>query len=129
LTGLLSAQGGRAYCCGFLNESIVSLDKLRFSLPEDKKITKLLGHEAIAINASEKNIDANNLKTGRVLGREAVGEGAAARMNVLSLAIRNGMNIYSLAQTEMAYCPMVAENYDVLNKAADFAVRRLEKSK
>jgi NADH oxidase (H2O2-forming) len=68
-------------------------------------------------------------KTGRMLGGEAVGEGAAARMNVLSLAIRNGMNIYSLAQTEMAYCPMVAENYDVLNKAADFAVRRLEKSK
>ena len=68
-------------------------------------------------------------KTGRVLGGEAVGEGAAARMNVVSLAIRNGMNIYSLAQTEMAYCPMVAENYDVLNKAADFAVRRLGKSK
>jgi pyruvate/2-oxoglutarate dehydrogenase complex dihydrolipoamide dehydrogenase (E3) component len=68
-------------------------------------------------------------KTGRVLGAQAVGEGAAARMNVLSLAIRNSMNIYSLAQTEMAYCPMVAENYDVLNKAADFAVRRLEKGR
>lgn len=68
-------------------------------------------------------------KTGRVLGGQAVGEGAAARINVLSLAIRKGMDVYSLAQTEMAYCPMVAENYDVLNKAADFAVRRLEKGK
>ncbi|MDP3104054.1 MAG: hypothetical protein Q8M95_05550 [Candidatus Methanoperedens sp.] len=46
-----------------------------------------------------------------------------------SLAIRNSMNVHSLARTEMAYCPMVAENYDVLNKAADFAVRRLEKGK
>lgn len=68
-------------------------------------------------------------KTGRVLGAQAVGAGAAARINVLSLAVRNGMSIYSLAQTEMAYCPMVAENYDVLNKAADFVVRRMEKSK
>jgi len=68
-------------------------------------------------------------KTGRILGAQAVGEGAAARVNVLSLAIRNSMNIYSLTQTEMAYSPMLAENYDVLNKAADFAVRRLEKSK
>jgi len=68
-------------------------------------------------------------KTGRVLGAQAVGEGAAARINVLSLAIRNSMNVHSLARTEMAYCPMVAENYDVLNKAADFAVRRLEKGK
>lgn len=68
-------------------------------------------------------------KTGRVLGGQAVGEGAAARINVLSLAIRKGMDVHSLAQTEMAYCPMVAENYDVLNKAADFAVRRLEKGK
>ncbi len=67
-------------------------------------------------------------KTGRVLGAQAVGEGAAARVNVLSLAIRNRMNIHSLARTEMAYCPMVAENYDVLNKAAVFTVRKLEKS-
>lgn len=68
-------------------------------------------------------------KTGRILGAQAVGEGAAARVNVLSLAIRNGMDIHSLAKTEMAYCPMVAENYDVLNKAADFGIRKMEKGR
>lgn len=68
-------------------------------------------------------------KTGRVIGAQAVGEGAAARVNVLSLAIRCGMDVHSLSRTEMAYCPMVAENYDVLNKAADFAVRRMEKGR
>jgi len=66
-------------------------------------------------------------KTGRILGAQAVGEGAGARMNVLSLAIRTGVDIYSLARTEMAYCPMLAENYDVLNKACDFAVRRMNR--
>ncbi len=68
-------------------------------------------------------------KTGRILGGQAVGEGAGARINVISLAIKAGMDVYALSQTEMAYCPMLAENYDVLNKAADFAVRKLEKRK
>ena len=36
---------------------------------------------------------------------------------------------YSLSQIEMAYCPMLAENYDALNKATDFAVRELQKNR
>lgn len=67
-------------------------------------------------------------KTGKVLGGQIVGDGAGARINVISMAIRCGMDVYSLSRTEMAYCPRVAENYDVLNKAADFAIRKLEKS-
>ncbi len=68
-------------------------------------------------------------KTGKVLGGQVIGEGAGARINVISLAIKCGIDVYLLSQTEMAYCPMLAENYDVLNKAADFAVRKLEKSR
>lgn len=68
-------------------------------------------------------------KTRKVIGGQIVGEGAGARINVISLAIRCGIDVYSLSRTEMAYCPMVAENYDALNKAADFAIRKLEKGK
>ncbi len=68
-------------------------------------------------------------RTGRVLGGQAIGEGAAARINMISLAVKNGMDVYSLSQTETAYCPMLAESYDVLNKAADFAVRKLRKGR
>jgi NADH oxidase (H2O2-forming) len=68
-------------------------------------------------------------KTGKVLGGQAAGEGAGARINVIALAIKCGLDVHSLSQTEMAYCPMLAENYDVLNKAADFAVRKLEKGR
>lgn len=68
-------------------------------------------------------------KTGKVLGAQAIGEGAGARINVIALAIKAGSDVYALSSTEMAYCPMLAENYDVLNKAADFAVRKLEKGK
>jgi NADH oxidase (H2O2-forming) len=68
-------------------------------------------------------------KTGKVLGGQAVGEGAGGRINVIAIAIKVGMDIYELSKVEMAYCPMVAENYDVLNKAADFAVRRMGKGR
>jgi NADH oxidase (H2O2-forming) len=66
-------------------------------------------------------------KTGKVLGAQAVGEGAGARINVISLAVKGGLSIHTLSQAEMAYCPMLAENYDVLNRAADIVVRKLEK--
>jgi len=68
-------------------------------------------------------------KTGRVLGAQAIGEGAGARMNVIALAIKCNLDVYALSRTETAYCPMLAENYDVLNKAADFAVRKLKKGR
>lgn len=68
-------------------------------------------------------------KTGKVLGGQAVGEGAGARINTISLGIKCGIDVYSLSKVETAYCPMIAESYDVLNKAADFAVRKLGKSR
>jgi len=66
-------------------------------------------------------------RSGKLLGAQAVGEGAGWRINVISLAIKCGISVYDLREAEMAYCPMLAENYDVINKAADFAVRKLEK--
>jgi len=68
-------------------------------------------------------------KTGKVIGGQAIGEGAGARINTIALGIKCGIDVYSLRQIEMAYCPMIAESYDVLNKAADFAVRKLEKNR
>ncbi len=65
-------------------------------------------------------------KTGKVLGGQAIGEDAGARINVIALAIKCGIDVYSFSQAEIAYCPMLAENYDVLNKASDFAVRKLK---
>src|SRR5574341_1843634 len=54
--------------CGmpFAIEGIVSLDKLRFSLPEDQQTTKLLEHEAQSINPAEKSIAVKSLRTGDI---------------------------------------------------------------
>lgn len=70
-----------------------------------------------------------DVRTGKVLGGQAVGEGAGSIINVISLGIRCNIDVFSMARTEMAYCPMVGENYNVLNKAADFATRKLEKDR
>ncbi|MBN2488336.1 MAG: FAD-dependent oxidoreductase [Methanosarcinaceae archaeon] len=66
-------------------------------------------------------------KTGKIIGGQAIGEeGAAARVNLVSLAIKAGMNLHDLYSTELAYCPAVAEAYDPLSKACEFAIRKMK---
>ena len=51
--------------CGlpFAIEGIVNLDDLKFSLPEDKQVTKMLGYEARIIDVAKKVLTVTNLKT------------------------------------------------------------------
>lgn len=63
---------------------------------------------------------------GRILGAQAVGEsGAAARINLLSMAIECNIPIKELMRIELAYCPPVSEIQDPLMKALDFGMRRI----
>ncbi len=63
--------------------------------------------------------------SGRVLGAQCAGsEGAASRINLVSMAIEFGLRLDELAGVELAYCPAVSEVYDPLLRAADFGLRR-----
>jgi NADH oxidase (H2O2-forming) len=67
-------------------------------------------------------------ESGRILGGQAIGEeGAAWRINVISVAIKNKMTIEDLTKVELAYCPAVSELYDPLLVAADVALRRFNR--
>jgi len=67
--------------------------------------------------------------SGKILGGQAVGEqGAAWRVNIISLAIREGITITELGKTELAYSPPVSEMYDVLSMAIEFAARKVKRS-
>lgn len=67
-------------------------------------------------------------QTARIIGGQAVGEeGAAARVNLISLAIKGNMNLHDLYSVEFAYCPAVSETYDALSKACEFAIRKMKK--
>ena len=68
--------------------------------------------------------------TGRVLGGQAIGEeGAAWRMNVVAMAIKQRMTIQEFSTIELAYCPAVSEIFDPLLVTADIAIRRLSRAK
>ncbi len=72
-------------------------------------------------------VDANS---GRIIGGQSIGEeGAAWRVNVISLAIRKKMSIEEFCALELAYCPAVSELYDPLQAAADVALRRYNRKK
>jgi len=68
--------------------------------------------------------------SGRIIGGQAIGEeGAAWRVNVISLAIRKKMTIEEFCTLELAYCPAVSDLYDPLQVAADVALRRYSRKK
>jgi NADH oxidase (H2O2-forming) len=68
--------------------------------------------------------------SGRIIGGQAIGEeGAAWRVNVMSLAIRKKMTIEEFCTLELAYCPAVSDLYDPLQAAADVALRRYSRKK
>lgn len=63
--------------------------------------------------------------SGVILGAQCAGrEGAASRINIISMAIEFGITIDELGRIELAYCPAVSEVYDPLLRAADFGIRR-----
>jgi len=64
-------------------------------------------------------------KTHKVLGAQAVGVNAYVRIDVVSTAIRAGFTAEQLSAVEMVYCPPIAQAYDVLFVALDMAMRRL----
>jgi NADPH-dependent 2,4-dienoyl-CoA reductase/sulfur reductase-like enzyme len=71
-----------------------------------------------------------DVSSGRIIGGQSIGEeGAAWRVNVISLAIRKKMCIDEFCSLELAYCPAVSELYDPLQAAADVALRRYNRKK
>jgi len=63
--------------------------------------------------------------TQKIIGAQAIGKGAASRINIISTAIKSGMTLQQLSETEFAYCPAISQCYDVLSAAVDIALRKL----
>jgi NADH oxidase (H2O2-forming) len=65
--------------------------------------------------------------SGALLGAQALGDGAAARVNLIGMALEYGIALEQLPSLEMAYCPAVSEVYDPLQRAVDFTMRRIKR--
>jgi NADH oxidase (H2O2-forming) len=65
-------------------------------------------------------------KTKKVIGAQAIGKNAFARINVVSTAIHAGMKLDELSDVELSYCPAISQTYDVLQQAVDLALRKIK---
>jgi len=70
-------------------------------------------------------------ETWKIMGAQAVSEesSAAQRINIVALAIKEGLTVKSLAELETCYAPPVAPTWDVLVLAAESALMKLERMK
>jgi NADH oxidase (H2O2-forming) len=138
-----NAAGGTADYPGALGTFVSKVGKLEIAATGFNTDTaqeagyEVLGTKVTASNKPDYMPDHKDItvkiiadkNTGKILGGQAIGEeGAAWRVNIISLAIRAGMNVQTLNQTELAYSPPVSEVYDVLSMVTDFANRRLKRN-
>lgn len=65
-------------------------------------------------------------KSQKVIGAQAIGKNASARINVVSTAIAAGMTLEELSDVELSYCPAVSQAYDVLKQAVELGLRRMK---
>jgi NADH oxidase (H2O2-forming) len=71
-----------------------------------------------------------DLDTGRIVGGQAIGEeGAAWRVNMIAMAVKEKITLSDFSEIELAYCPAVSELYDPLHAAVDVAIRRMERGR
>jgi NADH oxidase (H2O2-forming) len=70
-------------------------------------------------------------ETWKIMGAQAISEesSAAQRINIVALAIKEGLTVKSLAELETCYAPPVAPTWDVLVLAAESALIKLERMK
>lgn len=66
--------------------------------------------------------------TGRILGGQAIGkDGVDKRIDLLALAIRNGLSVFDLGESELSYAPPYGSAKDPVNIAGFVAQNILEK--
>ncbi len=68
-------------------------------------------------------INRDNLQ---ILGAQAIGRGAKGVIDRIAMVIRLDGNLVDLIGAEHGYCPHVSQLYDIVNMAADIALRRLK---
>ncbi len=130
-------EGGMGTFVSFIGDLEISCTGYNTEIAERNGFTVIAGRANMLTKPNwmpgAKDISVKvvvDAETGRILGGQAIGEeGAAWRINVISVAIKNKMTIEDLSKVELAYCPAVSELYDPLLVAADVALRRFSRKR
>lgn len=133
--GDMTYDGGLGTFVSFVGELEISTTGYNSDAAEKNGFKVVTGRANMQVKPSwmpeAKNISVKivvDAETGRILGGQAIGEeGAAWRVNLISLAIKKKMEIEEFCTIELAYCPAVSDLYDPLLIAADAAMRRFKR--
>jgi len=137
----INAAGGNARYKGIIYTFVTVLDDIEFasvgfneSLAKANNIEVVFGRVKGTNTASwfpnAKDLIVKILadkSTGKVIGAQALGPGAAKRIEVVATAIAAGMTLEEMQDLELAYCPPVSDTYDVLLAAVEQALRKLKR--
>ena len=63
---------------------------------------------------------------GKVIGGQAIGEGAKERVNIIATAIKARLTLKDISELELAYCPAISDYYDILIMAAEVGLRKIK---
>jgi NADH oxidase (H2O2-forming) len=141
MTAGINAAGGNTSYPGALNTFLTFVGGLEIaSTGYTLETAKSLGYDAKAISTKReikphympdtKEINLRvivDVKDGKILGAQAVGEeGAAWRINIFALAIHGGMTLYDLMDAELSYNPPISQMYDPISQVAEIGLKRLK---
>jgi len=143
IAGINAAGGNREYegslgtFVSYIGDLEVSCTGYNSATAENNGIKVVTGRANMQIKPSwmpdTKDISIKlvaDSETGVMIGGQAIGEeGAASRMNIVALAIKQKMTIQELYNIELAYCPAVSELFDPLLVAAENLLRKYNRKR
>ncbi|MHA1348132.1 MAG: hypothetical protein ACTSO3_17145, partial [Candidatus Heimdallarchaeaceae archaeon] len=143
IAGINAAGGNREYegslgtFVSYIGDLEVSCTGYNSATAENNEIKVVTGRANMQIKPSwmpdTKDISIKlvaDSETGVMIGGQAIGEeGAASRMNIVALAIKQKMTIQELYNIELAYCPAVSELFDPLLVAVENLLRKYNRKR
>ena len=123
----INASGGNAVYTPHTGAFVSSLDEFEIAAVGKKGNIVGRGRATASTYGKEENIIKVFVnEKGDIVGAQGVGYMISKKIDVISALMRMNAKIWDLAFMEHAYCPESSHLYDVLNIAAENAMRRLK---
>jgi len=123
----INAAGGNAVYTPSTGAFVSAMGNFEVSCVGEKGEVSGRGHSTVTpYSKRDVYVKIYADKEGNIKGAQAVGYQASKKIDVISALMRVEGKIWDVAFMEHAYCPAVAHLYDVINIAAENAMRRLK---
>jgi|Deesub1362A_J573_1020465.scaffolds.fasta_scaffold00290_25 NADH oxidase (H2O2-forming) len=90
-------------------------------------VSKIKGMDTEFLPSGEVKCKILCRKDGIVIGGQVIGKKVRERIAPLAIALYAGLDVQTLMDVDFGYAPLQAEYYDILNRCAEQAVRKLRR--